>query len=256
MIAENIYGHGKRLKWIINHLRKSDRILEVGCGTGFMITLPLAALGFSVTGIDTDKQSIEYGKKLFLERQLSESYINNLDIAALPDSYDVIIASEVIEHISDVDMTGFIDDIKERLTEDGIFLVTVPNGYGCFEIEKFLWTRMKLGQLITWSRADAIIRRLKSKIFGVDSQEQLPPSTLSCSPHVQRFTYNSIKKILERNGFEIIDNTGSVLCAGPISNLLFTGFSPVQVCNLFLGEMAPPIASGFFIAARLPSKSC
>lgn len=57
-------GARKRFDWIQSELSKEDKVLEVGCGTGCMISLPLAAEGFLVQGLDLDQKSIEYGKKV------------------------------------------------------------------------------------------------------------------------------------------------------------------------------------------------
>jgi len=42
MVPENEYGQAKRLKWIESNTQKQDTIIELGCGTGYMITLPMA----------------------------------------------------------------------------------------------------------------------------------------------------------------------------------------------------------------------
>lgn len=61
-LPENIYGHGKRLEWTVSHLADSDRVLEMGCRTGHMITLPLLHLASDAVGVETDAASIEYGQ--------------------------------------------------------------------------------------------------------------------------------------------------------------------------------------------------
>jgi hypothetical protein len=53
-------------------------------------------------------------------------------------------------------------------------------------------------------------------------------------------------------GFEVINITGSVLFAGPFSNMLFTGVTSIMRLNCALGRLFPRIASGFYIACRLP----
>ena len=97
MIHENIYGHSKRLRWIVSHLDREDTIVELGCGTGTMITLPLVKMGYTVYGLDLDQKSIQFGQELFGKEGLDPSNLMNLDISNLKITSDVIIASEVLE---------------------------------------------------------------------------------------------------------------------------------------------------------------
>lgn len=251
IIKENIYGHKKRLKWIISHIHKYESIVEVGCGTGYMISLRLAQEGFNILGVDIDERSIDFGQSLFEQEGFDMNILKSIDISELDIVADVIIASEVLEHIPDEHIADFMDKVANRLRPGGKFLVTVPNGYGWFELESFLWFKCKTGSILQYLQVTRVISIIKRFLLGLDIEAPYP-STLSDSPHVQHFTYASIKALLRRHGFEVIDSTGSVLFAGPFSNLLFTGIKPIMMLNCILGKAFPRIAAGFYIACRLP----
>lgn len=253
-IKETIYGNQKRLDWILSHLKEDDAILEFGCGTGYMICYPLATRGYHVTGVDLDKTSIDYGKQLFEEKGIDPNTLRCENLSQIENKPNVIIASEVFEHILDDDLSIILSAIKNKLTADGRLLVTVPNGYGWFELESFLWFKAKFGKLIEVLRVDRIIRKIKSILFG-DNLEDMTPSSLADSPHVQKFTYNSIKDMLEKYGFSVVSRTGAVLFAGPFSNLLFSGIDPILKLNTKLGGYFPKVASGFFISCKVKSSS-
>jgi len=246
LIKENIYGHGKRLGWIMAHINKSDSIVEFGCGTGYMITLPLAKQGYTVYGIDLDKDSIVFGKEIFQQAGLDPNKLVTLNIVDFEVTPNIIIASEVLEHIPNQDMVDVLSVLRTKLKPGGQLLVTVPNGYGWFEFESFVWFKLRLGYLLERLRIVSIIQKLRS--IDVDNQY---PSTLASSPHVQRFTYSSIQKLMRGNGFEVVSITGSVLFAGPFSNLLFSGFNSIMKLNAVLGHLFPRIASGFFIVCKV-----
>ena len=246
---ENIYGHSKRLEWIVSHIDKADTIIELGCGTGYMITLPLAEMGYNILGIDLDEESIRFGRKIFKDKGLSPDILHNVDIADLDTSTDTIIASEVLEHITTSQLTHVLFLIKKRLEPGGRFLVTVPNGFGLFEMEKYLWFDLGIGKLLTVLKLPQIITKIKEILVGPNIDFEYP-STLSDSPHVQRFTLKSILAVLNENDFEILDSTGSVLFAGPFSNLFFTGIKPVMKINCVLGKWFPRIAAGFYVACK------
>jgi 2-polyprenyl-3-methyl-5-hydroxy-6-metoxy-1,4-benzoquinol methylase len=172
-----------------------------------------------------------------------------IDLSELNLVPDVVIASEVLEHIQDRDLINILSTIRQKLKLGGLLLVTVPNGYGWFEMESFVWFKTGIGRILQSLRIVGFINKLKFLVFGKDI-ETLFPSTLSRSSHRQCFTHHSIVKLLEDNGFEVIGSEGSVLFAGPFSNLFFTGIRPIMKINCILGGWLPRFASGFYISCR------
>jgi len=250
MVPENVYGHAKRLKWIESHISKHSQIVELGCGTGYMITMPLAKMGFSIKGLDLDKASIDYGKNIFKEESLDGALLIHQDIASLEEKPDVIIASEVFEHLTDEDFSRALKTVHAQLPAGGFLLVTVPNGYGWFEFESFLWNQMGLGWLLKNSGIINITERIKFYLFGKDIVHPPHPSSISKSPHVQRFTLSKMETLLRDHGFEIIQSVGSTLFSGQFSNLLFHGIKSFLKFNNYLGTCFPHLASGFYISCR------
>lgn len=244
-LQENIYGHIKRLIWASQHLQKTDSIVEFGCGTGYMLTLPLCLAGYDAKGVDLDEASIEYGKRVFLEAGVSQDRLRNCDLRDLDFPIDVILASEVLEHIHDEDLSYVVDIFKSKLDAEGRLLVTVPNGYGWFELESFLWFKAGLSHLFRLTRLDKAIDGVKTWLFGNNLSAQ-HPSSLADSPHVQRFTYRSIQAFLRKEGFEVKEIRGSVIFAGPFSDLFFTGIKPLMRLNCWLGDRFPRFAAGFY----------
>lgn len=248
-IIENIYGHAKRLGWIRTNIDKTDRVLEFGCGTGYMITLPLAKMGYHITGIDTDKKSIDYGRRIFAREGMDPKSLQIANISELDNVFDVIIASEVLEHIPTAELNCVITSIYSKLRPGGSLLITVPNGYGWFEAESFIWNKLQVGSCLEKCGIVFLISGLKQLLFG-KKIEPMHPSTLSSSPHLQRFTLRTIQSRLKRHGFDIIDIQGSVLFCGQFSNLLFTGVKPIMQLNKWVGSKFLLIAASFYIAAK------
>ena len=77
---------------------RSARVLDIGCSSGHMIEA-LAARGFqNVEGIDISESAIERCQ----QRGISKSLLMDAGAPRLPDaSYDVLIASDVLEHLAD-----------------------------------------------------------------------------------------------------------------------------------------------------------
>ncbi|MBS1868516.1 MAG: methyltransferase domain-containing protein [Actinobacteria bacterium] len=246
---ENTYGSVKRLRWIERRLRPGDRILEVGCGTGYMITMPLIAGGHDVRGTDLDARGIVYGREVARAAGLDAERLAAIDLREIDERFDVVILSEVLEHQTDAQAADLLALIHERLVPGGRLLLTVPNGYGWFELESAVWFRARVGALVERLRIDVVVRLLKRRLFG-EYVDAVHPSAVDTSPHLQRFTLRSIARRIEDAGFRVTDRTGSVLAAGPFSNLLITGVGPLMALNCRFGSRFPALASGFFVAAE------
>lgn len=253
-IKENSYGHLKRLQWVINKIPRGGTVCEIGCGTGVMIVLPLVQKGFRAVGVDRDETSIQFGKDLFKKEGLARSLFTEKEFSQISEKFDVVIVSEVLEHLTDQEYPDFFRLIKSKVKNTGKLIVTVPNGYGWYELEYYLYCKKKIGKFLERMKITYRIDHLKNLLFRRTDWVNTVPSTLCTTPHVQRFTYRSIQKLLQRYQFEISAATGSVLFAGPFSDLFFAGFNPILKLNNFLGSCLPIIASGFYVECHLGQK--
>ena len=92
------------------------KCLDIGCGGG-LLSERIARLGASVTGIDITKSSIKVAKIHALNSGLNINYINT-DVSSFikknsPKTFDLIIASEVIEHLDNRNL--FFKEVSELL---------------------------------------------------------------------------------------------------------------------------------------------
>ena len=250
--GENIYGHVSRLKWFAEHIAPNDRVVEFGCGTGYMISYPLRTRGYDVVGIDIDATSIEYGQGLLQRAGLNPQTLRTIDLTDLDGPFDAVIASEVFEHLDDDLLAASLDLIHDKLCIGGRLLVTVPNGWGWFELEALVWNRLGVGNFLqrraARGAACGVFAQAKRRVTG-DYVADALASTLAQSPHVRRFTLRSIQRTVAAHGFEIIEARGSVLVCGPLSDLSLTGVGRVMEYNRWLGERLPWVAAGFYVAA-------
>ena len=101
-----------------NIAKKDLRILSVGCGTGAELE-HLSTFG-KVTGIDIDPEVVRFCKAKGF--QVIESDILASDLPQ--ESFDVVVAMDVIEHIKDD--FKVVAALKKLLKKDGKLLITVP----------------------------------------------------------------------------------------------------------------------------------
>ncbi len=115
------------------------RILEVACGQG-NIALPLASLGCYVRCFDISKYAIETLKHEIILKDIKNLNATVEDVYSFKDSkkYHIVIASEVFEHVNDPKRLS--ENIKNHLMSDSRLIVTIPNGYGPWELSnRILW---------------------------------------------------------------------------------------------------------------------
>lgn len=100
------------------------RILDVGCGRGWLTYL--ADVYGECEGIDPVENSISSARKLFPHLKFYTGLVS--DLLKTPDfyPYDVIITSEVIEHV--VDKKTFVRELNECLAPNGYVIITTPRG--------------------------------------------------------------------------------------------------------------------------------
>lgn len=108
------------------------KILDVGCGGG-VLTEALARLDGHVTGIDPSKELITIANdhSMFL-RNKNIKYLNESieeHIISNTDSYDAIVTSEVLEHVSN--KYGFLTNCVDCLKPGGSLFITTPNRTIC-----------------------------------------------------------------------------------------------------------------------------
>lgn len=250
--GQDNFAHSGRVEWMLGHIPPAARVAEVGCGTGWGVTLPLSLAGRNVVGLDLDEASIAYGRGVFRREGVDEARLMAEDLSGVPGELDLCIASELLEHLADPELEQMLMTVRAKLRPGGVVLVTVPNGYGWYELEAMLWRRTGLGRLIRKSGLGFVIRRLRRPFVDGATWSDVP-NTLSGCPHVQRFTLRTLVQKLGAAGFETIDARGSVMFCGPFSELIFAGARSAQRLNERLAVRFPRISSGFYVAARKPA---
>jgi ubiquinone/menaquinone biosynthesis C-methylase UbiE len=98
--------------------------LDIGCGAGYGIA-DLAHRAHAVFGIDVADDALRYARTHYA---LPHAHFTRASAGALPfadDSFDVAMAFEVIEHLSD--WRALLAEARRVLRRDGVFFVSTPN---------------------------------------------------------------------------------------------------------------------------------
>jgi SAM-dependent methyltransferase len=97
------------------------RILEVGCGRGWLSGLVLSRYG-QVHGVDLSEDSVAKARAAFPHVTFEARDVFS---EPLPDERDLVVSSEVIEHVAD--QTRFVDVLVDAARPGGWLLITTPN---------------------------------------------------------------------------------------------------------------------------------
>jgi len=155
------------------------RLLDLGCGGG-LIAEPMTRLGAEVLGADMTPVNVEVAKSHAQSQGLAIDYrhASAESLVAASESFDVVLALEIIEHVADVGL--FVDQCCRLVRPGGVLIFSTinrtPKAYvmaivgaeyvmrwlpkGTHEFEKFV-------------RPDEIASHIPSDVFNVDSPKGL-----------------------------------------------------------------------------------
>lgn len=232
----------KRLGFVVNaildYVPSGSKILDMGCGKGNM-AIQLAKMGYDVVGIDSDKLSVEHAESLIQLPNLKFSISTVEEFECNEKSVDVIICSEIIEHL--VDPFSFLKKTITFLKDDGILIITIPNGRGPREL---LVTRPFLYLTSHYKFLQKGFRYLK-KLLGYQGSDQSKAENLE---HLHFFTFTQLKRMAGKFGFEIIRKGKSDFIENTFPLSLFTNRIHIlkEWDNKIADYLPNSMVSGFF----------
>jgi SAM-dependent methyltransferase len=114
---------GLRVDFLRAHVAAGERVLDLGCGDGWMCA-ELAAVGAQPLGVEVAAAAVERARRHHpaLEFRLAEI---GGELPLEDNAFDVVWASEVIEHVADT--ARWLSEARRVLRPRGRLLLTTPN---------------------------------------------------------------------------------------------------------------------------------
>lgn len=230
LLSEDAYGRAKRQIYVdaIITRHRPRSVLDFGCGTGSQLTRPLAEAHPDVefVGVDSDEVSLNWAR--------NDGPLKNLQYCQMEDvaperRFDMVIASEVIEHVDHPDQ--LLAMLHGRLNPNGRLVLTVPNGYGPFETASFL------EHVFTLTGVLPLMRKVKHAIFGKPVRDDSLSLTLAVSPHVNFFSISELRELFRNAGFEVVDLRPRTLICGFVIEWAIRG--PLIAWNADVADHLP-----------------
>jgi 2-polyprenyl-6-hydroxyphenyl methylase/3-demethylubiquinone-9 3-methyltransferase len=105
---------------------KGLRVLDIGCGGG-ILSEPLARLGAQMIGADPSEENIAAAAAHAQDSGVTVEYRATTaeDLAAAGETFDVVLAMEVVEHVSDVGL--FVKTCASMVKPGGLMIAATLN---------------------------------------------------------------------------------------------------------------------------------
>lgn len=214
-------------------------VLEVGCGCGDLLAV-LEKRGFRGMGIDISRDALDVAAKRL---KGGEFRIVCCTPDEMNERFDVVIASEVMEHHQDD--VKFLQVLGSRLRDNGLLLLTVPahmrdwgaNDDFCGHVRRY--SRLELmDKLQLAGFSDVVIRSYGVPVYNL------------MKPFYDRFIGQSVNGTTEAERTE--KSGGMWLMHGwePIFNILFNDVSMSPFYWLQRMFYSGDLGKGYFAAAR------
>lgn len=165
-------GHLSKSHIKMIELVGSDKqVLELGSSTGYLTKI-MTNNNCTVDVVEIDKEDImkaqDFARSVFLGSIEDEAITKKIT-----ESYDVVLAGDIIEHLARPDK--FLQFIKTKIKPNGKLVLSTPN-IACWEIRRDLF------------------------FYGQFNYQE---SGILDKTHLKFFTYHSIQALLNRSGFNI-----------------------------------------------------
>jgi len=209
-------------------------VLEIGCNTG-NVSLSLAEAGFPVLGVEIDRKKFERARE---RNPFEHAEFVNRDMEGWEPErrYPVVICSEVLEHLEEP--AAMMRRIAALTEPGGLAVITVPNGYGPWELLAYRWNPRRL--------VPDLWRRLRIRLGRLPwfRHRPVPPPHAKGERHIQQFTFRAITRLLEGSGLAVLPPEGRSCFLAPVF--------PLSACRRWSGLLWPLEALDTALADRLP----
>lgn len=110
--------------WFAARMARGRRVLDAGCGSGYGADV-LASEAREILGIDISDDAVDYARQHYHGPIVRFERGSCLEIPAPDGSFDLVVAFEIIEHLTD--WRAFLREVRRVLAPAGQLLVSTPN---------------------------------------------------------------------------------------------------------------------------------
>lgn len=131
------YGSKLLLETFLKNYKKQGKILDVGCGYGFMGIVLNKVLGADITMVDVNKRALHLTKRNLDANNIKAKVIESNAYENIDDKYDVIITNPPVRAGKKV-LLDILIGAKKHLKDDGQLWYVLRKDHGAKSMEKVL----------------------------------------------------------------------------------------------------------------------
>ena len=199
--------HRKRYEFALP-LCSGKEVLDAGCGAGYGSAL-LATAARRVVGVDRDEAAIAYARERYARDNVSFQLGDLENLSLDDDSFDVVCAFEVIEHLREPER--HLAEAARVLRDDGTYAVSTPRAsattsapdnphheveYSRADFERLLRARFAEVELYGQARKQTARHRLMQRVDVLGLRRRLtflrPTARLLGTPPMADLSSNDV----------------------------------------------------------------
>lgn len=194
------------IKPVLVNLPFDASVLEVGCGNGELLSY-LKLVGYqNAVGIDTSAEQINIAKENVPNAYYVENSIDFLENRT--EEYDLIVAIDVLEHLSKKDAITFVKKINSALRLGGKIILTTPNANSIFAA-RYIFGDITHETAYTENSLDVLLNDAYFDGISIKDSEWKPRSMIDL------FGLSGIRWMLLRP-FRMARRVSAILELGPV----------------------------------------
>lgn len=162
--------HAQKLKIVLTLIDiKADRILDVGCASGwFLNEISKRYPSSKLDGIDASQKSVDYGNKEY--KNLNLVFADAHKMPFKDKTFDIVICAEVLNHV--VNPKKVLEEIKRVLKPNGTVIIEIEDSQSyLFRLIWYFWIHL--------------------------------PGSVWNHAHIHDFSFKNLGEIIKESGFRI-----------------------------------------------------